>query len=146
MIKYLRVIQYNRYCRMSNSHSKYVKYNTNYVCSYLDSDVFIETDNVSDDDRDFIRNCIYRQDMLNIFELDDFEPVAINSSIESIYELIKYNLKFDEIIKHVGDGDGLMGLTILFSYDYLYLTHPCICKYIETQEVNTTELEKIILS
>ena len=133
---------------MSNSHSKYVnvKYNTKYVCSYLDSDVFIETDNISDDDRDFIRNCIYRQDMLNIFELDDFEPVAINASIESIYELIKYNSKFDEIINHVGDGDGLMGLTILFSYDYMHLTHPCICKYIETTEVNTTELEKIILS
>lgn len=139
-------MQYNTYCRMSNSHSSSVKYNTKYVCSYMDSDVFIETDNISDDERDFIRNCIYRQDMLNIFKLDDFEPVSINASIESIYELIRYNSKFDEIIKHVGGGDGLMGLTILFSYDYLHLTHQCICKYIETTEVNTTELEKIILS
>ena len=131
---------------MSNSHSKCVKYNTKYVCSYLDSDVFLKTDEVSDDERDFIRNCIYRQDILNIFKLDDFEPDVINASIEYIYDLIRYNSKFDDIIKYMGEGDGLMGLTILFSYDYLHLTHPCICQYIETSDANTTELEKIILS
>ena len=131
---------------MSNSHSKCVKYNTRYVCTYLDSDVFIETDEINDDERDFIRNCIYRQDMLNIFELDDFDSDAINASIETIYDLIRYNSKFDDIIKYMGEGDGLMGLTILFSYDYLHLTHPCICQYIETHHANTTELEKIMLS
>ena len=131
---------------MSNSNTKGVKYNTKYVCSYLDSDVFIETDEINDDERDFIRNCIYRQDMLNIFELNDFEPDVINSSIETIYDLIKYNSKFDDIIKYMGEGDGLMGLTILFSYDYLHLIHPCICQYIETHDANTTELEKIMLT
>ena len=131
---------------MSNSHSKCVKYNTRYVCTYLDSDVFIETDEINDDERDFIRNCIYRQDMLNIFELDDFDSDAINASIETIYDLIRYNSKFDDIIKYMGEGDGLMGLTILFSYEYLHLTHPCICQYIETSDANTTELEKIIFS
>ena len=131
---------------MSNVNKEYVKYNTKYVCSYLDSDVFIETDEINDDERDFIRNCIYRQDMLNIFDLDDFQPDAINESIETIYGLIRYNSKLDDIIKYVGEGDGLMGLTILFSYDYLHLTHPCICQYIETHDANTTELEKIMLS
>ena len=131
---------------MSNVNKEYVKYNTKYVCSYLDSDVFIETDDINEDERDFIRNCIYRQDMLNIFDLDDFQPDAINESIETIYGLIRYNSKLDDIIKYVGEGDGLMGLTILFSYDYLHLTHPCICQYIETHDANTTELEKIMLS
>jgi hypothetical protein len=131
---------------MSNVNKEDVKYNTKYVCSYLDSDVFIETDEINEDERDFIRNCIYRQDMLNIFGLDDFQPDAINASIETIYGLIRYNSKFDDIIKYVGEGDGLMGLTILFSYDYLHLTHPCICQYIETSDANTTELEKIMLT
>jgi hypothetical protein len=131
---------------MSNSHSKCMKYNTKYVCSYLDSDVFVETDYVTDDERDFIRNCIYRQDMLNIFEIENFEPDVINASIETIYDLIRTNSKFVNIIKYIGKGDDLMGLTILFSYDYLHLTHPCICQYIETCDANTTELEKIIFS
>ena len=131
---------------MSNSNTKGIKYNTKYVCTYLDSDVFIETDDVNDKERDFIRNCIYRQDILNIFEIDDFELDVINASIETIYDLIKYNSKFVEITKYVGNGDGLMGLTLLFSYEYLHLTHPCICEYIETHHANTTELEKIMLS
>ena len=136
---------------MSNSNSKCVnskgvKYNAKYVCTYMDSNVFIETDEISDHERDFIRNCIYRQDILNIFELDDFEPDVINASIETIYDLIRYNSKFDNIIKYMGNGDGLMGLTLLFSFDYLHLTHPCICEYIETSNANTSELEKIIYS
>ena len=72
---------------------------------------------------------------------DKFEDTNI---LQRNYE--RNNSKFDDIIKYMGEGDGLMGLTILFSYDYLHLTHPCICQYIETSDANTTELEKIIFS
>jgi amino acid permease len=40
------------------------------------------------------------------------------------------------------------GLMLLFSYDYMYLTHICICEYLETGDVdneNITNLEKAIL-
>jgi hypothetical protein len=77
---------------------------------------------------------------------DSRTPDVINASIETIYDLIRTNSKFVNIIKYIGKGDDLMGLTILFSYDYLHLTHPCICQYIETCDANTTELEKIIFS
>jgi len=46
-------------------------YNTAYVVSYMDSDVFIETDEVNDSEKAFILSCIYRQDLLNIFGLDE---------------------------------------------------------------------------
>ena len=39
------------------------------------------------------------------------------------------------------------GLMLLFSYDYMYLTHICICEFIETGEIsneNITNLEKAL--
>ena len=131
---------------MPNVQSKNIIYNTNYVCSYMDSDVFIETDNITDSQREFVRDCIYRQDILNVFYLEDFDDEKINFYIEKIHILLKENISFNKIFVTLGEGDSLVGLMMLFSYDYFHLSHPFLSECIKTSNVNTTELEKIIFA
>ena len=47
-------------------------YNTNVVCTYNTPEVFLETDNVTDREKTFIRDTIYRQELLDIFELEEY--------------------------------------------------------------------------
>ena len=131
---------------MPNVQSKNIIYNTNYVCSYMDSDVFIETDNITDSQREFVRDCIYRQDILNVFYLEDFDEEKINFYIEKIHILLKDNMSFNKIFVTLGQGESLVGLMMLFSYDYFHLSHPFLSECIKTSNVNTTELEKIIFA
>ena len=62
-------------------------YKTDYICTYMDDDVFVETDKVNDSEKDFIRNCIYRQDLLNIFGLNEFKESVINKKINDLNEI-----------------------------------------------------------
>ena len=48
-------------------------YNTKYLCRYHKDDVFIKTDNVNDNEKDFIRNILYKEDLLNIFFINENE-------------------------------------------------------------------------
>ena len=121
-------------------------YNTKYVCSYMDTDVFIETDNVTETDKDFIRNCIYRQDLLNIFKLDKFDETVISEYIETIYFKVILHHDFYKCVLKVSsmiNVDEKMALLVLYSFDYLYLTHICVCDFLETGKIRTNNIQKL---
>jgi len=123
-----------------------MKYNTKYVCSYMDSDVFIDTDDVNEAEKDFIRNCIYRQDLLNIFKLDMFDEIVINKKINEIYEKSKSNEEFNKCIIKVAELIGVdpkFGFIILYSFDHLYLTHMCICELLETENISLDKINNL---
>ena len=122
------------------SAKKKTIYNTRYVTSYMDSDVFLETDEVNASEKEFILNCIYRQDLLNIFGLEDFDDSVINQKIAMLLKLLKQNKELHECMliasKNLcGTEDEMSGLMVLFSFDYLYLTNPCICEYLLTNTI-----------
>ena len=48
-------------------------YNTKVVCTYNTPEVFLETDNVTDDQKSFIRDVIYRQELLDILGINDID-------------------------------------------------------------------------
>lgn len=126
-------------------------YNAEYNCSYMDSDVFLETDEVNDCEKEFIRNCIYRQDVLNIFDLDEFNESVVNKNINNVYHDVEKEPELHKCITKVADvyGDPLIGFMVLFSYDYLYLTHPCICDFMKTGKItedNITNLRNILIA
>ena len=115
-------------------------YNTKYVTTYMDPDVFLETDEVNASEKEFILNCIYRQDLLNIFGLDDFVDTEINQKIAKLLKLLKQHNELHECMmiasKNLcGTEDEMSGLMVLFSFDYLYLTNPCICEYLLTNTI-----------
>ena len=69
-------------------------YNTKVVCTYNTPEVFLETDNITDDEKIFIRNIIYRQEFLNILNIDyensyDDNEEKISEAIKELYNRVK---------------------------------------------------------
>ena len=62
-------------------------YDPTVICTYMDDDVFLETDEVTDAEKDFIRNCIYRQELLNAFSLDEYDDEAINKTVAELFPI-----------------------------------------------------------
>ena len=112
-------------------------YDTSVVCTYMDDDVILESDGVNDEEASFIRSCIYRQELLNIFCLEEFDDTEINKQVEILYEKVKECDAFKALLDK--EEDGLMGFIILYSYDFLYLTHPLICELLETGSIKTAK-------
>ena len=47
-------------------------YNTKYICTYNSDDIFLETDLLTDEEKEFIRDELYREDLLNIFIMNEY--------------------------------------------------------------------------
>ena len=114
-------------------------YNTKYVCTYA-IDVFLKEDNISQHDKDFILNCLYRNDFLYIFGLEDFDNDFSNKIIEDLYEKIRKNDFLLSCVKKITEDyicldNYYFGLLILYSFDFLHLTHPCVSDYLETGRI-----------
>ena len=126
-------------------------YNTQVVCTYNTPEVFLATDNITDDEKAFVRDTIYRQELLDIFYENDYNDDKLSIAINELYKRIKYCEQLTKCMlklagKYMATNEEF-GLMLLFSYDYMYLTHICICEFIETGEIsneNITNLEKAL--
>ena len=122
-------------------------YNTKFVCTYNTSDVFLESDNISDEEKGFIRDTIYRQELLNILGMNDYNENEMDKAINELYEKVKENNELKEcMIKlagHFMSVDEEFGLMIMFAYDYMYITHNCICEFIETGKISEKNIWKL---
>lgn len=123
-----------------------MKYNTQYKCTYNDDDVFLETDEINDAEKTFIRSCIYRQDLLNIFDMEDFNESRLNRNITRIYESVKNQLEpcIQKATASISSDDTIMGFMVLFSFDNLWYSHPCICEIIETGAVTDSKMTTLL--
>lgn len=133
-------------------------YNTKYVCSYNDSDVFLESELkiLNDDEKNFVRDALYRRDLCNIFNIEDqcFDEKIITNMISDLLKKINGEKFLESCITKISNkilcsSDLELGFMMLFSFDYLYLSHPCICEFIETGKISETnnsliELKKIL--
>lgn len=123
-------------------------YNTKYICRYNSPDVFLETDIVTEKEKEFIRNVLYKEDLLNIFDIDDCCEEIMNDIILDIYEKIKDHEGLKECINHVASNFSItleqeVGFILLFSFDYLYLTHNCICEFMENGKITDSCLSNL---
>ena len=48
-------------------------YNTDYECIYYKDDLFLDSDNLTEENKVLIRNDLYRNDILNIFQMKDYK-------------------------------------------------------------------------
>jgi len=124
-------------------------YDTNIVCTYNTAEVFLETDNVTDKEKEFIRDVIYRQEFLNILMLEEFDEKKINNIIDELYEKIKHNEEMSmcmvQLMNTFSLPDEKFGLLLLLSYDYLHLTHVCICELLTNSSISKNNIEKLKL-
>jgi hypothetical protein len=132
-------------------------YNTKVVCTYNTPEVFLETDDITDDEKAFVRDIIYRQELLDVLNIDyenedNDNDDKISESVKELYmrvkdytELRKCMVKVVE--KHMNVGKYMtnneeLGMMLLLSYDYMYLTHICISEYLETGAISDENMRK----
>jgi hypothetical protein len=122
-------------------------YNTKFVCTYNTPEVFSDDDNVDENEKDFIRNTIYRQELLDILNIDDFNEDEMNKTIHDLYIILKDCNELKECMSrlagHFMSTDQELGLMIMFSYDYMYQSHICISEFLETGKIEDKNIWKM---
>jgi hypothetical protein len=122
-------------------------YNTKVMCTYNTSEVFLPTDNISNKEKDFIRECLYRQELLNVLGIEDFNQNEMNAAIHDLYEKIELCIPLKECMTKVTGSllseDLELGLMLLYAYDYMYLSHICVSEYLETGQVSEENIRNL---
>jgi len=127
-------------------------YNTRVICTYNTIEVFLETDNITDNEKTFVRNAIYRQELLDIFGLEEYNEKEMQKVICKLLEKLKDCKEIQECINKLASHFMIqdvyvIGLMLLYSYDYMYLTHICVSEFLEhgkIEEINITNLKAAI--
>ena len=122
-------------------------YNTKVVCTYNTPEVFLETDKIRDEEKNFIRDAIYRQELLNILELEEYNETEIDKAFYELYEKLKQSNDIIECIDKISCKynvtnlhKDLIGLMLLYAFDYMFLTHICVSEFIETGKINKSNI------
>lgn len=119
-------------------------YNTEVICTYNTDSIFLETDELNDNDKEFIRDAIYRQEFLDILGVESYDEIEIDNAISELYNLLKECIELEKIFQNIANSysskSSIFGLILLLSFDYMYLTHICICEYINTGKVSNTNI------
>lgn len=124
-------------------------YDTTFRCRYHREDVFLETDDLNDKEREFVRNVLYKEDLLNILMIDFSDDADIFSGVMSeLYDNVKECSPLKSCMemaaqKTAMSNDLQLGLCVLYSFDYMYLTHICVSEYLEAGTVSEESLEKL---
>jgi hypothetical protein len=122
-------------------------YNTKITCTYNTNDIFLDTDVITQEEKDFVRDALYRQELLNILGMEKYNEKEMDKSMNELYHKVKDNKELKEcMIKLAGHFMSLneeLGLMILFAYDYMYLTHICISEFLETGEISEMNMWKL---
>lgn len=126
-------------------------YNTKVICTYNTPEVFLETDDITDDDKEFVRQTLYRQELLDVLGIEEYDEEKIGKVVNETYERVKECCEIKEcvdiVLAYIISTDKIIGFMLLLSYDCLYISHICISEFLETGKVssdNITMLKKSI--
>jgi hypothetical protein len=96
---------------------------------------------------EFVRDALYRQELLDILQLEEYDEELMSAAIHDLYEKIKGCEELRKCMvktaKRLMTADEEFGLLVLFAYDYMYLTHACICEYLETGKIAQTSMDSL---
>jgi hypothetical protein len=123
-------------------------YNGDHICMY---NYAVSLPDISEHEKYIIQHKLYKQDILSIFFLDEFDETQLNKNIHQLYEHITPNDKLKSVIMKaaalVMSMDEEIGFLVLFSFDYLYATHDCIRDILKTGSIsykNMNRLEELV--
>ena len=134
-------------------------YNSQFIStySYYDPelrDKFHSEENINlDDVKNFEELCdvIYQADLLRAFgfTVEDLDAeIELNAELmHELYNQFNVHPSFAECIekaknKHACE-DLETGFVVLFSYDYFFLTHKCICEYLTTENISHENIDNL---
>ena len=100
-------------------------YHTEIVCFYNTDDIFEGTENLTDADKETIRDEVYRNEFLYIFGLTDYNDEKMAFELDELYNKLKTSPFFREIMKksaaELMSEDEHFGIALMYSYEYMYL-------------------------
>jgi hypothetical protein len=134
-------------------------YNSQFIStySYYDPELrnkFHSKENINVDDVngfEELSEVIYQADLLRAFgfTVADLETeIEFNTTLmNELYNQFKIHLSFAECIekaknKHLCE-DLESGFVTLFSYDYFFLTHKCICEYLKDNNITEESINNL---
>ena len=107
----------------------------------------------SEEEKEQLRDVIYKYDLLSIFGLDDFLEEIILEKMSNLYNIIIENaeiknicltvsdsIRTNGIFKKINENDGFDYFMVLFSYDHLHLFYPCICEFLEKGAISNEKI------
>jgi hypothetical protein len=119
-------------------------YNTKFVCTYNTPDVFSVDDNISDYEKQFVRDAIYRQELLNILGMEEFNDTEMERAVHELFKKVRDQAFLKECMSKLSGQflniDQEIGLMLMFSFDYMYLTHICISEFLETGTISENNI------
>lgn len=129
-----------------------INYNVTHDCDYklfLNDDAFEEGE--TDEEKECIRTLLYQKDFLRIFNMTEFDDDIANKNIRNLFKHVtksdEISWCMNEIAKKSIFQNKEIGLMMLYSFDYMYLSHLCISEYIKNgciSETNLNNLKKAI--
>jgi len=112
-----------------------------------EDDDALDISQLTEYDKEFISDAVYRQEFLNILNLEEYDDNLVVERMNVIYDFVKDYQPFKECIdKAISTfiyGDNITGLMILFSYYNMHLTHKCLCEFINHGYMSDTNLENL---
>lgn len=124
-------------------------YNTKFECRYDKNDVFLGSGVVNENEKNYIRDILYKEDLLIIFSIDfenDFEELT--NCFNELYEKIKNFAPLKKCMKHfaasIMSEDEQSGLLIMYSYHYMNNIHKCISEYLDTGTLTEKNMQLLI--
>ena len=126
-------------------------YNSKHICTYhyYDSKFkdFIPKKLITTQD---VEECeesadlIYKSDMLQVFNLIEYDDGKVEQEMMTLFEILKNNEKMVESMTKLAHRflteEIVLGMMLLFSYDTFYIMHLCICDIIEKGEIEQDNL------
>ena len=131
-------------------------YNSKHICSYQYYDSkfkdYISTNNNTVTEE--VEECedsadlIYKSDILQIFNLTEYDDAKIEQEMKTLFEILKNNAKMVECMKKLAHRfvteELEFGMMLLFSYDTFFAMHLCVCDIIEKGEVAEDNMNILI--
>lgn len=112
-------------------------YETDFICTYQ----YIKEEEDSE--------IIYRSQLLQAFDLENFEEEKINSITEDLYEKYKNNIYIEKMLKadimKIKDifPDKLTQFRMYFGYETFHLFHSLLCSLINNAAINDDSYKKL---
>ena len=112
-------------------------YVTDFICTYKQHDINDQ-------------HAMYQQQLLQAFNLDDWDDDIVNNSVKEIFEKFKDNQDIKEILNKIKTNENnsvlmlLLGsediaiFQILFRFDLFDMTHRLLCTLLATGKVDKT--------